>query len=260
MTDVSEADALSAFLHAYGAKPGDKIDTAYRTLAARLAGKSGQCVLMIERDASMSDPCGGDMFPLRESFSLGVLEADVLRLDPHGPEAPWTFPTSRFAKKGDHHFTHVEDGSVHIREGGMCPWYASVFYRWLEQDVDLQQQRHPELAQLSIGVGNDGPKQLSLHIGNDEIGAWCLERHAMRIKTIAEMAKMLGADPMAILATPLLGALQNEVDRLRAADEAGDAAAREPIRAQIRFLLGEAERLGMKEPFIQRLRAAHPAK
>ncbi len=255
MTDTPKEDALGTFLRKAGAKPGSEIEIAYRALAARLVGKTGQCVLMIERDGELPDRCSGRMAPLREGFTLGLLEDDVLCFAPQDGEERWTFPTPRFAKRGDHLFRHIEDDKeIHVVNGGMAPWYEPVFFAWLEERVDLGDQT--ELASCSIGVGFGKPiTRLSLFIGNDEIAAWCLDGHAQRIRTVAAMASAIGVDPKSIFERPLLDALQQVVERLRAAQD--DAP---PIRAEIRFLLGEAERLGITDPFIQRLRAAHPAK
>ncbi|WKZ28755.1 MAG: hypothetical protein QY323_04455 [Patescibacteria group bacterium] len=253
--DAPKEDALGTFLRTGGAKPGSKIEIAYRTLAARLAGKTGQCVLMIERDGQQPGPCGGSMTPLREGFTLGLLAGDALCFTPQDGEKHWTFPTLRYAKRGDHMFRHIEDDKeIRVVNGGMAPWYGSVFFEWLEQRVDLGDQT--ELASCSIGVGFGKPiTRLSMFIGNDEIAAWCLEGHAQRIRTIAALTSAVDADPKTLFAGPLIDALQRAVERLRAAkDEAL------PIRSEIRFLLGEAEHLRIDEPFIQRLRAAHPAK
>lgn len=57
----------------------------------------------------------------------------------------------------------------------------------------------------------------------------------------------------------ILHDLKQAVEGLRTANAASDQEAARKIRRTIRHLLDEAERRGIDDMFIRRLRAAHPA-
>lgn len=292
-------DYLIAHWPSTAASPdGAKIEESYRSLVARTAGKKGQFVLIIEREKIHAGGCEVQWVPMRESFAFGRLDGDALRLSLH--VAGWAFPTTQFARYGDVHNlrTFYKDPEIHSEQGNLRPWCETAFFKLQSEQVDLSGSENPGFAHFSLGVDYNGPiMKLAMLIGNDEIDAWCRRIRAdgdlikvdhatkdrvdrARVDMIRQLAKAIGADPEGIRAVKQLGdleraetleKLQTEVERLRVANE-GFKEAKTPAdgarhggaavaaRECILKLLDKAESLGMNEPFILRLRAAHPAK
>ncbi|MFA5854377.1 MAG: hypothetical protein WC866_04825 [Patescibacteria group bacterium] len=277
---------------------GAKIEEAYRSLVARTAGKKGQFVLLIEREKIHAGGCEVQWAPMRESFAFGRLEGDALRLSLH--MAGWAFPTTQFSRYGDVHNlrTFYKDPEIHSEQGSLRPWCEIAFFKLQSEQVDLNGCENPGFAYFNLGVDYNSPiMKLVILIGNDEIDAWCRRIRAdgdlikviqttkyrvdtARVDMIRQLAKAIGADPEGILAVKQLNdleraetleKLQTEVERLRVANE-GFKEAKTPAdgalhggtvvtaRENILKLLDKAESLGINDPFIQRLRAAHPAK
>lgn len=200
----------------------DPIEARYRELAERLKGKTGQFVLMIERELGHPDSSPSFAPPLREGFSLGLLADDKLCFNLRGPlpdDAPsWTFPTERYGKRGDHRFMHGDSGPIRVETGGMHPWCEAVFYTLLDEHLNFQGHAHHGLARFSLGVDSTGPvTRLDLFIGNDEVDAWCRDLNLKtarpsaevrvsnpinlrRVEMIRQLADAIGVDPKIISA------------------------------------------------------------
>jgi hypothetical protein len=265
-------------------RESEDIAAAYRALAERLRGKTGEFILMIQRDAELTRGGVRSMQPLRESFTLGLLKSDKLCFNLQDSRPAWTFPTINSAALADHRFSF--EVATHIEQGGMHPQYEFAFFKLLTEEVDLRRHEHPEAARFSLGVDLTGSiVKLDLFVGNAEIDAWCRRPYvsvesAARVALIRRLAKALGANPKGIRAVQqanevacarITSLLEKQVERLRAAHEAiksiedpetGAKVGHEigTVRQAIQRLLKEAEDAGLDDPFYQRLRAAHPAK
>jgi hypothetical protein len=266
----------------------------YRALAERLKGRTGQYVLMIERQ----DASGGCMRTLgpsvEETFTLGILKDDRLALkrdDGKLSRGTLAFPTGRHASCGDGYRREPI-----VRDGDLRPmFYDTLFWHAVERPVEIRSSGEggrfgpaPTYEAFCLGAERDKAMTvLELHVGNDEIDAWC-RRGAMhfpkdapnenRCALIAGLAWPLGGNGSRIAAVSqsrdarrkkLLEELAARGEELRAAGEELNGAddPRDPAglvqryrgaKKAIRALLDEAESLGMEDPLVKRLRAAHP--
>ena len=269
----------------------------YRALAQRLKGRIGQYVLMIERREDSGGGCVIRMGPpVEETFTLGILTADTLKLEKVGEgigRGKLSFPTGRWAATdGDRH----RKGGLH--DGDIRPWiYDTTFFFKIGQPMEI---RHHDSGgcfgssgmsvDFCLGADSETPfSELEFHVGNEEIDAWC-RRGAMhyrkdqpneaRCEMIADLAKSLGSSAKRIPAivayreirgAKILADLAKQAEALRIAteelqgekdpDRPADLVKRyRAARQEIRRLLDEAEKLGSEDPFVKRLRAAHPPK
>jgi hypothetical protein len=266
----------------------------YRALAERLKGRTGQYVLMIER----RDASGGGMRTLgpsvKETFTLGILKDDRLALkrdDGKLARGTLAFPTGRHASCGDGYRKEAA-----ARDGDMRPmFYDTLFWHAVEKPVEIRSSGEggcfgpaPTYEDFSLGAERDKPMTvLELHVGNEEIDAWCRRGathfpkdapNETRCALIAGLARPLGGNGSRIAAVSqsrdarrkkLLKELAARGEELRAAGEELNGAddPRDPAglvqryrgaKKAIRALLDEAESLGMEDPLVKRLRAAHP--
>ena len=263
----------------------------YRALAERLRGRTGQYVLMIERTGTSSGGCVRDLGPpVEETFTLGVLTDDRLKLERIGDgfdRGRLSFPTGKHA---------VRAGSYRRADGAQAGDVRPRFYDTLffaKTGVPMELHRDDDRfggmgVDFCLGADRETPfSELELHVGNEEIDAWC-RRGAMhvpkgapngpRCELIAGLAALLGGNGSRILAVAawrearraqVLAELAAQAETLKAAD--GELKAEEEprdprdlvkrirgARGAIRTLLDEAEALGADDPIVKRLRAAHP--
>lgn len=290
----STGDAILDFLAWMWPTDYERALPHYRALAARLQGRTGQYVLMIER----REDSGGCMRtlgpPVEETFSLGILADDRLVLERCGEgfsRGKLSFPTRCHA---------TSDGSLRrgggLHEGHLRPlFYDTLFFAKTGQPLEIGSRDGGGCfggsgvgTDFCLGADRETPlSELEFHVGDEEIDAWC-RRGAMhfpkgspneaRCELIAGLAKLLGGNGSRVSAVAAsretrraktLAELDARVAELRTAmDELyGDADPARPAelvkrirgaRAEIRRLLDVAEDIGCDAPQVQRLRAAHP--
>lgn len=293
----SSGDAILDFLIVFGGSyilrgKHEPIERAYRELAERLKGKAGQPLLMIERNevTDLHDSTG-KRTQLLERCTLGVLKDDQIVFCLDGTKPYWTFSTDRFAKRGD---LLVKDwcvDAVHVIDGAMHPSEELLYHERIAQIESATNLM--DLALISLGFETDRPiTELVLVIGNEEIEAWCRNNpfnmpssqaapyfHAKRTELVWDLTRALGIDPQGISAVvqythlrtrQILERLSGLARALRAANEDLEKCAAPErgaelgraimdVRIDIQKTLAEAENLKIDDPFVLRLRAAHPA-
>jgi len=181
----------------------------YHALAARLRGKRGELMLMIERseESTGAVTLGPGM---EESFTLGVLTDDRLLLE-RAERGRLAFPTERYAKSDER-----TRRSVRVADGPMRPWlYDTIFWHKTEHPMAFHLERSegcfgsPGLSlEFCLGVDADKPvTELEFLIGDAEIADWCCrgamhvahgEANPRRCDLVIALARKLGFDVDAI--------------------------------------------------------------
>jgi hypothetical protein len=293
----SSGDAILDFLIVFGGSyilrgKHEPIERAYRELAERLKGKAGQPLLMIERNVvtDLRDSTG-KRTQLLERCTLGVLKDDQIVFCLDGTKPCWTFSTDRFAKRGD---LLVKDwcvDTVHVIDGAMHPSEELLYHERIAQIESATSL--VSLALISLGLGTGWPiTELVLVIGNKEIEAWCRNNpfnmpsspmipylHTKRTELVWDLMRALGIDPQGISAvaqykrqrmrqtlerlnalTQTLRAANEELGKCTSPDRGAELGRTiTDVRMNIQKTLAEAENLEIDDPFVLRLRAAHPA-
>lgn len=182
----------------------------------------------------------------------------------------------------------MHDDAARVVEGRMHPSKEALFHDDIVEPVEPA-----DTVRLSLGFETDKPvTKLALVIGNREIESWCRNNpfnmpssparpyfQGKRTELISYLFQALGIDSQAIAAVaqykrermtqalaglselaPALREVQEELDRCCIPEKAAELArTAAKIRGSIKRALTEAENLGIDDPFVRRLRAAHPA-
>ena len=215
----SSGDAILDFLIVFAGSyilhgEHEPIERAYRELAERLKGKAGQPLLMIERNV-VSDlrDSTGRRNQLLESCTLGLLKDDRIAFNFSGTKPYWTFPTDRFAKRGDLLVKDQNDDTARVVEGAMHPSEELLFHDRISGQVETAANLR-DLALISLGFEVNSPvTKLVLVIGNEAVDTWCRNNpfnmpssssnpyfHEKRTSLIWDLMRTLGADPQAVSA------------------------------------------------------------
>lgn len=177
-----KTEDVESFVRWLYPKEAETILPHYRALAERLRGRTGQFVLMIEREEKSHGGCVRDLGPpIKESFSLGVLEDDRLLLERTDAEAAFgrgklSFPTKRFVASSVDAWSEP-----YAEDGAMRPFiWDTLFFHKTDRPMTVAPEEggcfgSPGIdTDFCLGAERDRPmSELQFVIGNAELEAWC---------------------------------------------------------------------------------------